>query len=337
MDFRDSLGNARPVTAIVGPNTSGKTTILDAISLALGPPTRMFRPRPGLDLSTRTIVRRTALHAKVEATLRFDLDEIATAKRLLRNAGEEPGDEPHTGQDVTIKWSYPDNRQGSIGNHNSRHLWLLATRKLAGRLMATGRATVSEFDKAGGVFFFDQQRQGLGKTISPAVWQVLHGTEAHPNDERFTNDAKTILLDAAVKSSLPAADGSSASANSDFDEIKRAYAALCAPHEVVGAVRDDLGDIDVMFRNNGHEYRYDGLSSGQQMVLLFLIKMVTEHVHRSIVLIDEVELHLHPTWQRKLVDMLPKIGKSNQFIVTTHSDYLLRALPSDAIKEIGPL
>src|SRR6266545_3832571 len=55
--FTDSVGRVRPVSLLVGPNTSGKTTILDAIGCALGPITEVFRPRPGFEYSTRNIVR----------------------------------------------------------------------------------------------------------------------------------------------------------------------------------------------------------------------------------------------------------------------------------------
>jgi predicted ATP-binding protein involved in virulence len=40
---------------------------------------------------------------------------------------------------------------------------------------------------------------------------------------------------------------------------------------------------------------------------------------RGIVLIDEIDLHLHPEWQRKIVTDLPRVFPSLQFIATTHS------------------
>ena len=36
LDFTDSVGRVRDVSVIVGPNTSGKTTVLDALAIALG-------------------------------------------------------------------------------------------------------------------------------------------------------------------------------------------------------------------------------------------------------------------------------------------------------------
>lgn len=40
---------------------------------------------------------------------------------------------------------------------------------------------------------------------------------------------------------------------------------------------------------------------------------------RGIVLLDELELHLHPTWQRKIANLLRTIFQNVQFISTSHS------------------
>jgi predicted ATP-binding protein involved in virulence len=73
------------------------------------------------------------------------------------------------------------------------------------------------------------------------------------------------------------------------------------------------------------------------MLLLFLIRMVTEYINQSIVLIDEIELHQHPLWQRKLLYLLPKIGRNNQIIATTHSAHLRDVIPREAVIDLGHL
>jgi energy-coupling factor transporter ATP-binding protein EcfA2 len=45
----------------------------------------------------------------------------------------------------------------------------------------------------------------------------------------------------------------------------------------------------------------------------------------AIVLIDEIDLHLHPSWQRKLIGFLSKIFKNTQFIATAHSPLVVQA------------
>ena len=45
----------------------------------------------------------------------------------------------------------------------------------------------------------------------------------------------------------------------------------------------------------------------------------------GIVLIDELDLHLHPKWQRELIDYLTNLFPNTQFIVTTHSPLIVQA------------
>ena len=47
-----------------------------------------------------------------------------------------------------------------------------------------------------------------------------------------------------------------------------------------------------------------------------------------IVLVDEIELHLHPRWQRKLMEDLDRFFPNAQFIVTTHSPLVVQSAPN---------
>jgi len=38
-----------------------------------------------------------------------------------------------------------------------------------------------------------------------------------------------------------------------------------------------------------------------------------------VILVDELDLHLHPTWQRKVIRQLPKIFPNVQFFFTSNS------------------
>ncbi|MDT9634392.1 AAA family ATPase [Pseudomonas sp. JV449] len=51
----------------------------------------------------------------------------------------------------------------------------------------------------------------------------------------------------------------------------------------------------------------------------------------GIVLIDELELHLHPGWQRTVVANLRKTFPNCQFIITTHSPQILGELPVESV------
>ncbi|KOR33833.1 MULTISPECIES: AAA family ATPase [Planktothricoides] len=53
----------------------------------------------------------------------------------------------------------------------------------------------------------------------------------------------------------------------------------------------------------------------------------------GIVLIDEIDLHLHPSWQRGVVEALHRTFPNIQFIATTHSPFIIQSLR----RELGKL
>lgn len=52
---------------------------------------------------------------------------------------------------------------------------------------------------------------------------------------------------------------------------------------------------------------------------------------KGVVLIDELDLHLHPKWQMRIVEDLRKVFPNIQFICTTHSPILLRSIDKEKI------
>ena len=55
----------------------------------------------------------------------------------------------------------------------------------------------------------------------------------------------------------------------------------------------------------------------------------------AVVLIDELELHLHPAWQRRIVRDLTETFPKCQFIATTHSPQIVGEMPRDRIQIIA--
>jgi predicted ATP-binding protein involved in virulence len=51
----------------------------------------------------------------------------------------------------------------------------------------------------------------------------------------------------------------------------------------------------------------------------------------AVVLLDEIELHLHPGWQRVIIERLLSTFPTCQFILTTHSPQVLSAVPSESV------
>ncbi len=89
----------------------------------------------------------------------------------------------------------------------------------------------------------------------------------------------------------------------------------------------------------------DQLSGGYQAVLALAAdlawRMAQGNPHRSnpleseaIGLIDEIELHLHPSWQQRILGDLTRTFPNAQFIVTTHSPQVLTTVQPDRIVEL---
>lgn len=56
----------------------------------------------------------------------------------------------------------------------------------------------------------------------------------------------------------------------------------------------------------------------------------------GIAMIDEVDMHLHPAWQQTVVNDLVDAFPGLQFILTTHSPHVLSSIPREFIRVIGP-
>ncbi len=90
----------------------------------------------------------------------------------------------------------------------------------------------------------------------------------------------------------------------------------------------------------------DQLSGGQRAVLALAgdlaSRMAQANPHlddplnsEAIVLIDEVELHLHPSWQQRILSDLRRTFPNAQFIVSTHSPQVLTTVEPQHIVELA--
>ncbi|MDM8551428.1 AAA family ATPase [Desulfobacterales bacterium HSG2] len=100
----------------------------------------------------------------------------------------------------------------------------------------------------------------------------------------------------------------------------------------VNWLNDPNGEMFV--HKNGIPLNINQLSSGEKTLLVIVSDLarclVIANPHRknpldgyAIILIDEVDLHLHPGWQRAIIPKLQKTFPNSQFIVTTHSPLVL--------------
>ncbi|MGE7923340.1 retron system putative HNH endonuclease [Viridibacillus arvi] len=87
-------------------------------------------------------------------------------------------------------------------------------------------------------------------------------------------------------------------------------------------------------------YRFDELSSGYRTIVSLVVDimrfLLSQPNHKgrftsAIVLIDEIDVHLHPSWKIKIVDLFRKTFPYVQFIMTTHDPLCLRGLEPNEI------
>lgn len=55
---------------------------------------------------------------------------------------------------------------------------------------------------------------------------------------------------------------------------------------------------------------------------------------KGVILIDELELHLHPKWQRTVTEQLTRTFPNCQFIVTTHSPQIIPTVDADRVQVV---
>lgn len=54
----------------------------------------------------------------------------------------------------------------------------------------------------------------------------------------------------------------------------------------------------------------------------------------AVILIDELDLHLHPKWQKEIVDDLKRTFPKCQFIISTHSPFIIQSLAAEELFDI---
>ncbi len=107
----------------------------------------------------------------------------------------------------------------------------------------------------------------------------------------------------------------------------------------VSTNRDNISPSNpsLTISKNGQYLKLEKLSDGEKMLLMVVTDLarrlailnpeVTEPAQalegKGIVLIDEIDLHLHPQWQRIVISSFTKTFPNCQFIVTTHSPQVL--------------
>jgi predicted ATPase len=78
---------------------------------------------------------------------------------------------------------------------------------------------------------------------------------------------------------------------------------------------------DVRLTKQGSSFLVGAASSGERELLTYLFAIFALNVRDALIIVDEPELHLHPKWQKTLLQLFIRLAKStgNQFLLATHS------------------
>lgn len=100
---------------------------------------------------------------------------------------------------------------------------------------------------------------------------------------------------------------------------------------------------DIMVHTPQGEIYFEYLSSGFKSIIYLLFSTIKEIEFRfkeynlkaeyfdGIILIDEIEIHLHPEWQEKITSILKSTFPNAQFILTTHSPHVIQTADPNQI------
>ncbi len=95
--------------------------------------------------------------------------------------------------------------------------------------------------------------------------------------------------------------------------------------------------LSMRVTKDGEDLDFAQLSDGEKCLLAMVADIARRlalanpgapdpRAARAVVLIDEIELHLHPNWQREVIPRLQKTFPNCQFLVSTHSPQVLASV-----------
>ncbi len=78
---------------------------------------------------------------------------------------------------------------------------------------------------------------------------------------------------------------------------------------------------DIRLVKQGSSFLVGAASSGERELLTYLFAIFALNVRDALIIVDEPELHLHPKWQKTLLQLFIRLAQStgNQFLLATHA------------------
>ena len=324
----------------LGDNGTGKTTVLQAVALCLSlackqtQSVKEFRwpgwvasryerwGMPSIALEVR--FTDDEIEATQEAAQRWFSSAAARAqgKRLIK-----------PGRSKTVHLRLEGNALfcGPSPHALSEELLQFHGRWYASQLLADPRAR-SLFDRLPGVFWFDQFRT---LATTPALNKdhpdESNGLESIPYDfgvARFRQHLNRWQLSHLVRAPIQ---------RDYLQELESSYQRIFPgrsfdlPEPIYRDGVPSPEDYYFMIKEGDRNYDIEEMSAGEQSVFPMLYEFVRQQIKNSVVLIDEIDLNLHPPLAQGLLSSLPALGPGCQFLLTTHSESISSVFSRDKV------
>jgi hypothetical protein len=160
------------------------------------------------------------------------------------------------------------------------------------------------------------------------------------DDHAPLRNAEEWLLLADYAASRESSSAKKASAEAELARVKEVLIALLPDvQDIRVGIEAKPGAVpDVEVKTHDGWIPLRNLSLGYRTTMAWMIdlaaRMFEEYPNSenplaepAVALIDEIDLHLHPKWQRDLIARLEKLFPQTQFIVTAHSPLVVQAAP----------
>lgn len=314
--FDRSDGSYAGWTVIVGGNASGKSTLLKAIALSLlGPDDARQLMGP-----ISSWVRRGASTASSRIGLVWSKGADGWKK-----LGQKPTDFT-----IGLDWKARELRTYSLPKESAaRGPWNADStgwfcvgygpmRRLSGNSNESIRLSVGETPTSRFVTLF---REDAALSESEEWLRKMHSRllESYdPEQEDFLEGVKSLLSDDLLPHAMKITR-----ITVDVVFVKDSSGIELPMREISDGCRSVYAMILDLVHGMAQVYGVEGLFEEQDG--RFVV------TRPGVVLIDEVEAHLHPSWQRKLPEWLKKHFPKVQFIVTTHSPLVAQAADAESL------
>jgi len=157
------------------------------------------------------------------------------------------------------------------------------------------------------------------------------------NPISWLKDQKLLEMEKSLNSSNTKASEKTLSGSFSIDILEKMFHNLLEKN-----VEIEIEGSEIIFKEKGTKLSFDQLSEGYKCIIIFVSDLlyrlqinqpntkIIEDLH-GIVLVDEIDLHLHPKWQRVLVSKLRTLLPNVQFMFSTHSPTIIQGASDDAI------